>query len=76
MTDSSPGPGPNWRTLLVGGLVTALAGGAVGAVVATRFAPGRATSCDAVAVAQNVLPAVVTVFASGGGSSACARPIA
>ena len=69
MTDSSSGPGPNWRTLLVGGLVTALAGGAVGAVVATRFTPGRATSCDAVAVAQNVLPAVVTVFASGGGSS-------
>ena len=70
MTQSPSGPGATWRTLLIGGLVTALAGGAVGALVATRFAaPAATTSCDAAAVAQNVLPAVVTVFAGAGGSS-------
>ncbi len=60
---------PGWPALLVGGLVVALAGGVGGGLIATRFSPAPTTACDAVQVAQTVLPAVVTVFASGSGSS-------
>ncbi len=61
---------PGWRTPLVVGLAAALAGGVLGGLIVGRVAPQQtATACDAVQVARNVLPAVVTVFASGGGSS-------
>ena len=57
--------------LAVAGLALGLIGGLVGAFTATRLtsvpAPGAAAggSCDSVQVAQSVLPAVVTVFATG-----------
>ncbi|MBK8447197.1 MAG: trypsin-like peptidase domain-containing protein [Micropruina sp.] len=52
--------------LLAGGIVAALVAGAVGGAVAARWlVPSTGTSCDTVQVAQNVLPAVVTVFATG-----------
>ena len=61
---------PGWPILLAGGLAAALVGGVAGGLLAVRLTPApTATACDAVRVAQSVLPAVVTVFASGGGSS-------
>jgi len=64
-----PAARPWWRrrgALLATGAVAALALGAVGGVVAARLAaPSGADPCDAAEVTDRVLPAIVTVFASG-----------
>lgn len=70
----SPTP---WLWPLIAGLVIALVGGGVGALVATRLA-APASGCDTVRVAANVLPSVVTVFATAanGQGGSCSGAIA
>jgi hypothetical protein len=57
-------PRTDWKVLTAAGVAVALLGGAAGAFTALRFAPSTVGSCDAVRVAETVLPAVVTVFAT------------
>lgn len=60
-------PRTDWKVLTAAGVAVALLGGAAGAFTALRFAPSTVGSCDAVRVAETVLSAVVTVFATANG---------
>ena len=52
-----------WRAVLIAAVIAALAGGGIGVGGAYLLRPS--SGCDATAVATNVLPSVVTVFATG-----------
>lgn len=54
-----------WWWLLIGGLVVALVGGASGGWLVGLRSASTAGACDTAQVAKRVLPAVVTVFATG-----------
>ena len=49
--------------------LAAIVGGAVGALLATRLSPGDERACRSAALAESVLPSVVTIFTSTQGGS-------
>ena len=61
---AAPRPRADWKVFTAAGVAVALLGGAAGAFTALRLAPSAVGACDTVRVADTVLPAVVTVFAT------------